>query len=118
MPQYEEFDTRIPAIGAAKVDSPLQRLLMVNHEGKLRQSSFLEDEDRILVYDTPDYLCSLSAGAEPMTFELAGPRRKIYYDPTKIHCAIVTCGGLCPGTNDVIRAIVLELHHLYKVRHI
>ena len=35
-----------------------------------------------------------------------------------MHCAIATCGGLCPGTNDVIRAIVLELHHLYKVRHI
>ncbi len=118
MTQYEKFDTTIPSIGVPKVDSPLQRLLVVNHEGKLRQPSFIEDNHRILVYDTPDYLNSLAAGEEAMTFELAGPRSKIYFDPTKIHCAIVTCGGLCPGTNDVIRALVLELHHLYRVRHI
>jgi 6-phosphofructokinase 1 len=49
---------------------------------------------------------------------MAGPRERIYFDPSKVHCAIATCGGLCPGTNDVIRAIVLELHFLYGVRHI
>jgi 6-phosphofructokinase 1 len=49
---------------------------------------------------------------------MAGPRERIYFDPSKVHCAIATCGGLCPGTNDVIRAIVLELHFLYGVRHV
>ncbi len=52
---------------------------------------------------------------QPLTFETAGPRRQLYFDPTKAKCAIVTCGGLCPGLNDVIRAIVLEAHHAYHV---
>ena len=53
-----------------------------------------------------------------LAFELAGPREKIFFDPTKTRCGIVTCGGLCPGLNDVIRAIVLELHHGYGVKTI
>jgi 6-phosphofructokinase 1 len=50
------------------------------------------------------------------SFEKAGPREKIYFDPSKLKCGIVTCGGLCPGLNSVIRAIVLSLHHNYGVR--
>jgi len=49
------------------------------------------------------------------TFEAAGPRRKLYFDPSRAKCAIVTCGGLCPGINDVIRALVMEAHHVYGV---
>ena len=45
---------------------------------------------------------------------LAGPRQDLYFDPGKTKCAIVTCGGLCPGLNDVIRAIVLEAYHAYN----
>ena len=48
-------------------------------------------------------------------FEPAGPREMIYYDASKTKCAVVTCGGLCPGLNDVIRAIVMTAHHEYKV---
>ena len=39
----------------------------------------------------------------------------LFFDPAKLACGIVTCGGLCPGLNDVIRAIVLSLHHHYGV---
>jgi 6-phosphofructokinase 1 len=46
-------------------------------------------------------------------FELAGPREKIFFEPKKIKSAIVTCGGLCPGINDVIRAIVMESYYRY-----
>jgi 6-phosphofructokinase 1 len=55
---------------------------------------------------------------EPLSFELAGPRQKIYLDPTKVRSAIVTCGGLCPGINDVIRAIVLALHYGYGAQSV
>ncbi|MDR3363192.1 MAG: ATP-dependent 6-phosphofructokinase [Desulfovibrio sp.] len=48
-------------------------------------------------------------------FESAGPRKKLYFEPTRAKCAIVTCGGLCPGINDVIRAIVMEAFHAYNV---
>ncbi|MFR5646986.1 MAG: ATP-dependent 6-phosphofructokinase [Bilophila wadsworthia] len=47
--------------------------------------------------------------------ELAGPRDRIYFDPSKTKCAIVTCGGLCPGINDVIRAIVMTAYNAYRV---
>ena len=52
---------------------------------------------------------------EPPQFEMAGPRREIRFDPKGLRCGIVTCGGLCPGLNDVIRAVVLALHYQYGV---
>ena len=51
-----------------------------------------------------------------LALEKAGPRQKIYFDPSKLKCGIVTCGGLCPGLNDVIRAVVLSLYHNYRVK--
>ncbi|KAH9086568.1 hypothetical protein LEN26_019995 [Aphanomyces euteiches] len=48
----------------------------------------------------------------------AGPRSTLYFDPTKVKAAIVTCGGLCPGLNNVIRDITLALWNLYGVRDI
>ena len=55
--------------------------------------------------------------SEPLLLELeaAGPRKHLYFDPSRAKCAIVTCGGLCPGINDVIRALVMEAHHAYNV---
>jgi 6-phosphofructokinase 1 len=49
---------------------------------------------------------------------MAGPRRRIYFDPSKLRCAVVTCGGLCPGLNGIIRSVVLELYYGYGVRNI
>ncbi len=115
---YEFIDTRIASLGEPRVESPIKKFAMVNRLGQVIEKSFVRDDDQILVYDSREYLAGLKPGEEPLYFEQAGPRAQIYFDPSKVHCAIVTCGGLCPGTNDVIRAIVLELHHLYKVRHI
>ena len=55
---------------------------------------------------------------EDELLELAGPRERIYFSPGHTHAAIVTCGGLCPGLNDVIRAIVRCLWYRYGVRRI
>jgi 6-phosphofructokinase 1 len=52
------------------------------------------------------------------SFELSGPREKLFFDPAKLNCGIVTCGGLCPGLNDVIRTITLTLAWQYKVKTI
>jgi len=49
-------------------------------------------------------------------FERAGPRRNIFFEPEKLTCGIVTCGGLCPGLNDVIRTITLSLLWQYNVK--
>ncbi len=52
---------------------------------------------------------------EPVLLEKAGPRARIFFDPRATTAAIVTCGGLCPGTNTVIRSLYYELHHRYGV---
>lgn len=101
----EDVSTRIPVLGEARIDSPLIPA------GKRNGSRFISEEARILV--------DVSVGGQNnLSFEQAGPREKIYFDPSKLKCAVVTCGGLCPGLNDIIRSIVLELHHIYKVRNI
>ncbi|HEX7654183.1 MAG TPA: ATP-dependent 6-phosphofructokinase [Verrucomicrobiae bacterium] len=51
-------------------------------------------------------------------FESAGPRSRIYFDPPRTKVGIVTCGGICPGLNTVIRSVFLELYHSYGVRHV
>jgi 6-phosphofructokinase 1 len=56
---------------------------------------------------------------EPLPcFERAGPRERIFFEPSDLVCGIVTCGGLCPGLNDVIRSIVLTLRHMYGVERV
>lgn len=116
--EFPLFDTHIPSLGIPKVDSPIRRTVLFTREGRQVEKSFVSDDEKVLVYDSLAYVQQLAPGEAPLAFELAGPRAKVYFDPPKVHCAIATCGGLCPGTNDVIRAIVLELFHLYKVRHI
>ncbi len=59
-----------------------------------------------------------ATGKPNVSFEISGPREKIFFDPSKTKAAIVTCGGLCPGLNDVIRAIVLGLYRNYDVKNI
>ena len=115
---FDHFETSIPCLGEPKVDSPIKSIPLFTRNGKLVEKSFVTDVEKVLVYDTLEYLEQLPPEIDPLAFEVAGPRAKIFYDSSKVHCAIATCGGLCPGTNDVIRAIVLELHHLYNVRHI
>jgi len=61
----------------------------------------------------------IEIGAEPgLQFELAGPRAKIFFDPKHTRAGIVTCGGLCPGLNNVIRSLFLELHYGYGVAEV
>ena len=95
-------DTSIPVLGPAKIPSPLS----YTHFTEGLMPFFLDSE----------YFDELR-GKDPVPtwFEPAGPREKMYFDSSKTKCAIVTCGGLCPGINDVIRAIVMEAYHNYKV---
>ena len=59
-----------------------------------------------------------SPPAEELLFELAGPRAELFFDPKQTRAGIVTCGGLCPGLNDVIRSLFLQLHHAYGVKEV
>ncbi|KAK1290581.1 6-phosphofructokinase 3 [Acorus calamus] len=51
-------------------------------------------------------------------FRRSGPRQKVYFESDEVHACIVTCGGLCPGLNTVIREIVCGLHHMYGVNSV
>src|SRR6056297_524185 len=114
MSKFSDVNTEIESIGEAKVTSPI-----LDETDGTSRSIFKTNEDRILIdVDAADINAAIQAGQRPASFELAGPREKIYFDPSKLKCAVVTCGGLCPGLNNVIRAVVLELYFRYSVRHI
>jgi len=102
-------DFTIPTLGEPRFDSPLNpsRLLFTN------------EADRVLYHShlVPLEAC-IKAGSPLPSFEPAGPRPRIFFNSSEINCGIVTCGGLCPGINDVIRAIVYEGYQHYHVSRI
>jgi 6-phosphofructokinase 1 len=102
-----EEDFEIQNLGKPKIPSPLT------------VGYFKSDDERVL--------CDINIGLQKkllsrhlksMSLEVAGPREMIYFEPQKVKAAVVSCGGLCPGINDVIRALVMELHFRYGVRNI
>jgi 6-phosphofructokinase 1 len=103
----KEFDFTVMNLGECKIPSPMSDVRFVN------------DDDRIIYHsDIREIRKYIALGKEPPHFEEAGPRKKIFFDPARLACGIVTCGGLCPGLNNVIRSIVLSLHHHYGVKKI
>jgi 6-phosphofructokinase 1 len=106
-------DVAIETLGPARRASPV-----AGHLGAAAVH-YVGDTDRVLVDDSLSAL--RAAGGMPdalPSFELAGPRDRIFFDPRTLSCGIVTCGGLAPGLNNVIRGIVLELWNGYGVRRI
>lgn len=81
-----------------------------------RQPDLPAKRPRVLVASTDDEL-SETAG-EPPSFEAAGPRARLFFDPAQTSCGVLTCGGLCPGLNDVIRSITLTLRHGYGIERV
>ncbi|KAH9613775.1 hypothetical protein KSS87_003225 [Heliosperma pusillum] len=70
-----------------------------------------------------DYLPNLPAvqhkdGPRGTHFRRQGPRQKVYFEPDEVTACIVTCGGLCPGLNTVIREIVCGLDYMYGAKRI
>ncbi|KAL1554993.1 6-phosphofructokinase, alpha subunit [Salvia divinorum] len=51
-------------------------------------------------------------------FRRAGPRQRVFFESDDVQACIVTCGGLCPGLNTVIREIVCGLNHMYGVKRV
>ena len=99
----------VATIGAASFPSPLRH----------RDLQFVDDDHGVLCSsDTRSLMPFLDAGRIPPAFQEAGPRRLLAFDPPEVTAALVTCGGLCPGLNDVIRSITLTLRYGYGVRRI
>ena len=100
-------DFTIAKLGECTVASPM------------KASRFVGDNDRVVYHSAlADVREFIEKGIDPPAMEMAGPRENIFFDPSRLACGIVTCGGLCPGLNDVIRSIVLSLNHHYGVTRI
>jgi 6-phosphofructokinase 1 len=102
-----------------ELDFTIERLGECRYPSPMKGVRFAGDTERLIYHTCPDDIrrCH-SAGTEPPSMELAGPRERLFFEPKKIACGIVTCGGLCPGINDVIRAVTLSLHHHYGVKKV
>ena len=109
-----------PPIDDAAIDFTPARLgePKINSGYKLDPELFVSDQVRVSYYVRSTDLAASQETGEGSTFECAGPREKIFFDPAELVCGIVTCGGLCPGLNDVIRTITLTLHWEYGVRSV
>jgi len=106
-------DLQIQALGPCAYPSPLQ------HRIAAEAIHYVGRADRVLLDDRLSALGALAGGgvAAP-AFELAGPRHQVFFEPSRLKAGIVTCGGLCPGLNNVIRGLVLELTQGYGVSEV
>src|ERR1700756_24695 len=105
-------DLHVRRVGEPAILSPLAGLV----QGRVSSPHYVHESDRVLLDDTLDgaeaRLCGV---ADLPSLEAGGPREYIYFDPSATRAGIVTCGGLCPGLNNVIRGLVLELADNYGV---
>ena len=110
----KKYDFTISRLGKASIMSPIKMSTVLGDS----IANYVRDDEAVL------YNITAKKGVEnPVVdpdhlIELAGPREKIYFNPSHVHAAIVTCGGLCPGLNNVIRATVRCLWYRYGVRRI
>ena len=114
MKTEEKFDFSIENLGPCTIQSPI-KLSTVQGD---YTANYVRDDSYVIanvnVYDAKKPIVMDSSNL----MEKAGPREKIFFDPTHAKAGICTCGGLCPGLNDVIRAIVRCLNTRYGVKTI
>ncbi|MCB1740750.1 MAG: ATP-dependent 6-phosphofructokinase [Gammaproteobacteria bacterium] len=113
MSRVTSDDLEIEALGRCEYASPLAERL--GHHAL----HYVGRADRVLLNDNTSKVLEDRFGPTILpSFELAGPRDSLYFDPTRLVCGIVTCGGLCPGLNNVVRGLVVELSRGYGVQRI
>ena len=102
-----DLNFKVPRLGECTIPSPMSK------------APFVNEKERVIYHTNVNEINAvLDKGMQLPSLEVAGPREKIFFDPAGLKCGIVTCGGLCPGLNDVIRAIVMSLHYHYGVKTI
>lgn len=110
-----EKQFEIASLGKATLPSPIK--LSKTKGDKIH--NFVEESNKILFdVSLKEFKICLDNKVLPACLEKGGPRENIFFDPKNTTAAIVTCGGLCPGINTVIRSLVMALHYLYGVKKI
>jgi 6-phosphofructokinase 1 len=108
-------DLAITRLGARNVDTPLKDLF----DSREETVHYVTPTDRVLLDDTLGMAKRRSGEiADLPAFNPGGPREKLFFEPTAVTAGIVTCGGLCPGLNNVIRGLVQQLTKAYGVKKI
>jgi 6-phosphofructokinase 1 len=103
---------RVQRLGKRTIMSPMAALL----NSRASSPHYVHESDRVLLDDTAGAAESrMCAVADLPALEPGGPRKHLYFDPARTKAAVVTCGGLCPGLNNVIRGLVLELADSYGI---
>ncbi len=97
-------------------DFAIERVGQCTFHSPLDSGVFINDSEGVLIDATLSGLKKVQVN--PYIFEKAGPRETIFFNPKISTAALVTCGGLCPGLNDVIRALVMVLWYRYGVKEI
>ena len=104
----------IRKLGPARVPSPLK----LGTASGSSDANYVKDSEGVLYDIEVEDSTHATSLPIPRTLEKAGPRELLFFAPRRVRAAIVTCGGLCPGLNDVIRALVMTLWKHYGVRQI
>lgn len=107
------YDFTVDELGPCKVLSPIH----LSTEKEDYQANYVEDGECIR-YDIDHVMGEEELDCDRNLIQKAGPREHIYFNPKHVNAGICTCGGLCPGLNDVVRAIVRCLYNRYGVRRI
>jgi 6-phosphofructokinase 1 len=109
--ELARLDLKIKNLGNCKYGSPLDLSYIDGDE----IANYVMDDERIFAVNTKSIAEYLkNNGYDMPLFEKAGPREKLFFEPGKTISAIVTCGGICPGLNAVIRAVVMMNYYRYK----
>ena len=111
----DRFDFTVETVGECRLDSPLAaNLARTTGQG----GGYVDGERVLLARDERTLKRHFEEFGSTPSLELAGPHGRIFHDPTWARAAIVTCGGLCPGLNNVIKGLVRSLWFDYGVRTI
>lgn len=106
-----ELNLNIKKLGESIYDSPIQ---LYDDDHTDDYSIYIPDNERVYTTVDATLIKKITAeGHEVPSFEKAGPREKLFFESGTAVSGIITCGGLCPGLNAVIRGIVMMNHYRY-----
>jgi len=113
--QYTADEFKVKNLGNRRVKSPIH----LSFETGDALFNYVEEDERIIFDPHLKVIQKRLNDLDTLiSFEKAGPYEYIYFDPSKTKVGIVTCGGLCPGLNNVIRGLVMELYYRYGVKRV
>ncbi len=108
------YDFTVESLGTAKLPTPIK----MSKAGGDGMADYVSDDDKVLYTTDTKVVDGKRVPLHDDAMEVAGPREKLYFNPSHVHAAICTCGGICPGLNNVVRAVVRCFWYRYGVRRI